>query len=48
MTIIRKCTCKHDFQDRVYGYMMRVWNVSQKSKTIRCTVCGTTKIREGK
>lgn len=36
--MIRKCHCKHEFQDKVYGAGMRVHN--QGNKEARCTVCG--------
>ncbi len=40
---ILKCTCKHNFQDRMYGGGMRVFNPLKKSQThsnhARCTVC---------
>lgn len=35
---IKKCTCQHDFQDRVYGKGKRVHTVGGKGTT--CTVCG--------
>ena len=41
MTEIIKCSCKHDYQDSVYGYGNRVAN-STPSGQLRCTVCGTT------
>ena len=39
MTIIKKCTCKHEFQDKVYGKGMRVHNKSDKDPVCYCTVC---------
>lgn len=43
--MILKCTCKHDYQDKLYGYGRRVHNIRHKGKIIgyRCTVCGNTK-----
>ena len=38
--MIKKCTCKHTYQDKKYGKGMRVWNLT--SKGVRCTVCGKT------
>ena len=35
--VIKKCNCKHDFQDETYGKQMRIWNLTQKG--VRCTVC---------
>lgn len=39
--VIKPCTCKHVFQDRVYGKGKRVHTVGNKD--IKCTVCGTKK-----
>ena len=41
---VLKCTCKNDYQDRVYGKGRRVMNYTTKSKSndtavYRCTVC---------
>lgn len=38
MTKIMRCTCKHEFQDEVYGKGMRLFNEGIKHYT--CTVCG--------
>jgi hypothetical protein len=38
-TIIRRCACKHAFQDRHYGLGMRLCNITNKDGS-RCTVCG--------
>ena len=35
---IVKCTCEHEFQDKKYGYKMRMANPTEKG--CRCTVCG--------
>jgi hypothetical protein len=43
MTEIRKCTCKHSYQDTKYGKNNRVFNIKpSKPGTFesRCTVCG--------
>lgn len=39
---IMKCTCKHEYQDQVYGKGMRVCNPIGKSQDsgYKCTVCG--------
>jgi len=41
---IAPCTCKHEYQDKLYGKGMRVWTrggtVPQPQNT--CTVCGAT------
>lgn len=39
MTVIEKCDCKNDFQDRRYGKGKRVKNET-KGGGARCTVCG--------
>ena len=38
---IKKCTCEHVFQDRVYGNGRRVHTIGKDHTT--CTVCGTIK-----
>lgn len=49
MTIIMKCTCKHEGQDELHGKGMRVWNKTTKGKAAssadvwRCTVCRSEK-----
>jgi len=35
---ILKCTCEHEFQDKVYGKGMRVHNINKKGEAA-CTVC---------
>ena len=42
-TEIRKCTCKHEYQDERYGKGMRLYNKIGKDKGWRCTVCGNVK-----
>ena len=45
-SVVVKCLCKNEFQDKTYGEGMRVATVTAKqndvSKTadVRCTVCG--------
>lgn len=39
MTIIRKCNCIHEFQDRTYGLQNRVMNSLADINKYRCTVC---------
>lgn len=36
--MIKRCDCKHAFQDSKYGSQMRVHTIGQK--VFRCTVCG--------
>lgn len=41
--MILKCNCDHKYQDKKYGYQMRVCNQRQAkgipSNIYRCTVC---------
>lgn len=37
LTIIAKCNCVNEFQDKMYGRGMRVKNSTQNG--YRCTVC---------
>ncbi len=42
---IKKCTCKHEFQDKEHGKGNRVMNLTTKTvggilPVYRCTVCG--------
>lgn len=39
MSIIKKCKCTNDFQDKEYGNQNRVHNVSADGKKAFCTVC---------
>lgn len=42
--MIKKCDCKHEFQDKEYGEGMRVHNeCTSKEGKYRCTVCGKEK-----
>jgi hypothetical protein len=38
-TVVQKCTCVSDFQDKVYGVGMRVKNSTGSGSGYRCTVC---------
>lgn len=44
-TKILPCNCKHDYQDRKYGYRRRAHNrkTDQSTTNWRCTVCGREK-----
>ena len=42
-TEIKKCKCKHEYQDKRYGKGMRLHNETVKDKGWRCTVCGNVK-----
>jgi hypothetical protein len=42
--MIKKCTCKHEYQDKKYGKGNRIFNPTSKKKGAdsiyyRCTVC---------
>ena len=39
-TMIIKCTCKSEYQDKVYGLGMRVHNEKKDHGEATCTVCG--------
>lgn len=41
-TKVIRCDCKHEFQDKLYGYSMRV-HTPMKSGSNRCTVCSKTR-----
>lgn len=45
MTLVKKCTCEHGFQDRQYGEKMRLHNVGIQEVT--CTVCGKKSNKPG-
>ena len=36
---IRRCDCKHEFQDKTYGKNKRVMSILAGNKGYRCTVC---------
>jgi len=42
MTIIKGCSCQHEFQDKTYGKGNRVHNIGVNGQQT-CTVCGTKK-----
>lgn len=44
-TVVRICTCKHEYQDKKYGPGKRVHNVAagKSSHSCKCTVCSSTK-----
>lgn len=35
---------QHDFQDKVYGMFVRVWNLCKGGASARCTVCGVQRL----
>lgn len=48
MTILKPCTCQHEYQDRRYGRGLRVHNATKGPARSgapgwRCTVCGLEK-----
>ena len=52
-TVIRKCTCNHEYQDKTYGSKLRVHNLCKKKGDkylgARCSVCGHLELfEEGK
>lgn len=43
-TVIQRCSCKHEHQDKYYGSGMRVYNTLKiGSNKARCSVCKTEK-----
>lgn len=45
--MIKKCDCKHDYQNKRYGKGNRIHNEITKKENVnnwRCTVCGKEKI----
>jgi len=45
-TKVLRCSCDHDYQDKAYGYKMRLHNWARKAEGTgawRCTVCGKTR-----
>ena len=44
--MLAKCTCKHEYQDEIFGKGVRFHNLAPspkgntKAKFMRCTVCG--------
>lgn len=48
---IFRCTCSHEFQDRMYGKGNRVFNqrmAGSKENGYRCTICGRTVDNNGR
>jgi hypothetical protein len=43
---IKKCTCDNEYQDKKYGYKMRVHNPTLKGW--RCTVCSNDILKSKK
>ena len=39
-TMVKKCDCESEFQDKFYGHKLRVHNYAVKKEVWRCTVCG--------
>jgi len=39
-TAVKRCNCKHEFQDSRYGTGLRVHNVKKDGAKATCTVCG--------
>ena len=42
-SLIKRCTCTHEYQDARYGKGMRVHNKVEKNGKWRCTVCRNEK-----
>jgi len=42
-SIVKKCECKSEFQDKIYGKDMRLHNLSKNEKSCKCTVCRKSK-----
>lgn len=44
-TVVKRCTCESEFQDREYGLGQRLHNQckSERGMSWRCTVCGKEK-----
>jgi hypothetical protein len=38
MTTVKKCKCNSGYQDEVYGYKNRLFNIGVNQS--KCTVCG--------
>lgn len=47
LTTIKPCDCKHAYQDKKYGYGLRIHNYADKKNEWRCTVCGKMKAKGG-
>jgi|GEM_PF-1855627 len=45
-SVIKRCTCTHEFQDSRYGKQMRLFNVAGRERVAYvCTVCGNKIIK---
>lgn len=44
--VVKKCDCKHEFQDKTYGKENRLHNESEDGKRCTCTVCGKSKQKQ--
>lgn len=43
-SVVKQCSCMHDFQDNKYGYGMRLHTVGVgENPKCKCTVCGKSK-----
>ena len=38
-TLVLRCHCKHEFQDKVYGKGLRLHNAKKEGDKFTCTVC---------
>jgi hypothetical protein len=45
--MVLKCECRHESQDKMYGYEMRYHNKTIKVNEYRCTVCEKTHTAKG-
>ena len=50
-SIEKQCDCKGtpgtEFQDKVYGKSIRLYNIGKEGKVAKCTCCGKVKILGG-
>lgn len=46
-TVIKPCTCKHEYQDQKFGFGNRIHNnaAAKSGHKCRCTVCGDKKVK---
>lgn len=42
-SVVKSCTCHHEYQDMKYGSKQRVHNIGKQGDTFKCTVCATIK-----
>lgn len=40
-SVIKTCTCNHEFQDKTYGKGKRLMSIAKGGDIARCTVCKT-------